>query len=527
MEATAAVVKPNESTKGGPKVHQYSTEQRSQNEEEWKKFTDGIPESPQAQVPEGQVLGGQAPEGQVPEGQVLGGKVQQAQEPEGKPKKMSQKQINWILFSFALHGRFTKNVIDLIREFGLPIPAQGSLSSSFLEGLIFVMKTIFIRRIPQMSVDEIKYFLKQLTSYSDLGDENNVKSFPGEPESTEKFHTLHLECAKEILNALLEQSRTLGAVISECMTLKLDGSCAVINEKGRLAYAGSGLLIIDEVQKNIASVEKKITDQKSKVKKLGQPLPPQMPDDKKELKKIELAKEIKALEELEEQVKVEIAYFQMMLSQVEEIEKSTPKIGKTYEVFFLGRDMNDLRTALFPIISGRTIISHDELMILLMQQAQPAEQDPSAQPKPVEDFLNMDKADILDLLNETCEHVCESKINAGRDSTVRPLFSFQQVQILINENPKNGVPPTPKFSSICEGGVLQIIVVFQDGTVFRICLKVKNPEMNQEKRDHCIYSETFTKADYYTLLKEWLIPAEVSAVEAVFPSAGGGQAGEP
>ena len=67
-------------------------------------------------------------------------------------------------------------------------------------------------------------------------------------------------------------------------------------------------------------------------------------------------------------------------------------------------------------------------------------------------------------------------------------------------------------------------VVFPDGTVFRICLKVKNPEMNQEKRDHCIYSETFTEADYYALLKEWLIPAEVPAVLA---SAGGGQAGEP
>jgi hypothetical protein len=275
------------------------------------------------------------------------------------------------------------------------------------------------------------------------------------------------------------------------------------------------------------SILKKIRDQQSKVEKLSQPLPPLMPDDKKELKKIVLAKEIKALEQLEEQVEVEIAYLQKMRLQVEEIEKSEPKIGKTYEVFFLGLDMNDLRTALFPIISGRTIISHDELIILLMQQAQPAEQDPSAQPKPVENFLNMDKADILALLNETCLRVCESKINAGRDSTGRPLFSFQPVPILMNENPKNGVQPTPKFSSVCEGGVLHIRVSFPDGTVFRICLKVKNPEMNQEKRDHCIYSETFTEADYYALLKEWLIPAEVPAVEAVFPSAVGGQAGEP
>ena len=52
--------------------------------------------------------------------------------------------------------------------------------------------------------------------------------------------------------------------------------------------------------------------------------------------------------------------------------------------------------------------------------------------------------------------------------------------------------------------------------------------MNQEKRNRCVYdySETFTEADYYALLKELLIPAEVPAVEAVFPCAGGGQAVE-
>jgi hypothetical protein len=215
--ATTAVKPTQQSAKGGLKDHKYSTDQRSQNEEKWNEFTNGIPESQ-----EGQVLGGQAPEGQMPEGQEPEGQAPEGQVPEGKPKKMSRKKINWILFSFALHGRFTKNVIDLMREFGLPIPAQGSLSSSYLEGLIFVMKTIFIRRIPQMSFEEIKYFLKQLTSDSTLGDENNVSSFPNELGSTEKFHTLHLECANEILSSLLEQSRTLGVMISECMTLKLD-----------------------------------------------------------------------------------------------------------------------------------------------------------------------------------------------------------------------------------------------------------------------------------------------------------------
>lgn len=541
MEGTV-VAKPKESTKGGPKCHQFSTDQRSKNKEEWKEFTNGIPESQEVQFPQAQVLGGQesdtlalkrqtpeeqAPQAQVPEEQAPQTQAPEGQVPEGK-SKMSPEQINWILFSFGVNGRFSKNVIELMKEFGLPIPAQGSLSSSFLEGLIFVMKTIFIRRIPQMSVDEIKYFLKQLTSDSTLGDENNVVSFPNDPDSKEKekFHTLHLECAKEILRALLEQFRTLDVMISECMTLKLDGRCAVIDEEGHLVYAGSRILIRDEVQMKIESILKKIKDQQSKVEKLSQPLPPQMPDTKKELKKIELAKEIKALEQLEEQVKVDIAYFQKMRLQVEEIEKSKPKIGKTYEVFFLGLDMNDLRTALYPIISGRTIISHDELMILLAQQAQPAEQDPSAQPKPVEDFLNMTNAEILGLLNETCARVCESKINADRHLTGRPLFRFQPVRILMNEKPKNGVPPTPKFSSVCEGGVLHIKVVFPDETIFRICLKVKNPEMNQEKHDHCIYSETFTEADYYALLKEWLIP-EVPDVEAVLPSAGGGQAGEP
>lgn len=515
MEATAK----SQIAKGG-QGHQYSTDQRRKNEETWMKFTNGIPESQEGQEPQAQVLGGQEPEGQTPERQEPEGQV-----PEEKPKRMTQEQINLILFSFSIGGRYTQKVIDLMREFGLPIPAQGSLN---LEGLIIVMKTIFIRRIPKMSFEEIKYFLKQLTSDSTLGDENNVVNFPNEPGSKEKFHTLHLECVNEILSPLLEQSRKLGVIISECITLKLDGRCAVINEQGRLAYPGSRILIGDEVQMKIESILKKIKEQRLKVEKLSQPLPPQMPDDKKELKKIELAKEIKALEQLEEQVKVDIAYFQKMRLQVEEIEKSKPKIGKTYEVFFLGLDMNDLRSALFPIISGRTIISHDELMILLMQQAQPAEQDPSAQPKPVEGFLNMAKTDILALLNETCARVCESKINAGRDSTGRrPPFSFQEVRILMNEKPKNGVPPTPKFSSVCEGGVLHITVVFPDGTFFRICLKVKNPEMNQEKRDHCIYSETFTEADYYALLKEWLIPAEVPAVEAVLASAGGGQAGEP
>jgi len=141
-------------------------------------------------------------------------------------------------------------------------------------------------------------------------------------------------------------------------------------------------------------------------------------------------------------------------------------------------------------------------------------QDP-ASPQPASRFLQMDQVKILEPLNELFRQKCEERINADCHSTGRKQFVFEQVPIL------KGTAE----SSVFEGGVLHINVSFPDGTVFRICLKIKNPEMNQEeKRNHCVYSETFTEADYYALLKEWLIPAEVPAVLA---SAGGDQAGEP
>jgi len=127
MEETV-VAKPKESTKGEPRGHQFSTDQRSKNEEQWKEFTNGIPESQEVQFPQAQVLGGQesdtlalkrqtpeepAPQAQVPEEQAPQTQAPEGQVPEGQ---MSPSEINLILFSFALHGRFTKKVINLMRN---------------------------------------------------------------------------------------------------------------------------------------------------------------------------------------------------------------------------------------------------------------------------------------------------------------------------------------------------------------------------------------------------------------------------
>jgi hypothetical protein len=211
-----------------------------------------------------------------------------------------------------------------------------------------------------------------------------------------------------------------------------------------------------------------------------------MPLDKNKLKQDEL-----------EMLKIQLAYFQKMFLDIAEIEKTGVE-GSTYEILILGNEMNDLTSAMYPILYRKTIVSHNELgipeMVLPPQD--------SASPQPASKFLQMDKAEILQQLNRLYKERCEAIINTGRDSTERPPFVFQPVPVLKGT----------AASSVCEGGVLHIRVSFPDGTVFRICLKVKNPEMNQEKRDHCIYSETFTEADYYALLKEWLIPAEVPAV---------------
>ncbi len=292
------------------------------------------------------------------------------------------------------------------------------------------------------------------------------------------------------MSALLEQSKLLRATITEIMTLKLDGSCVVLRG-GKLVYAGSFIEIKPEIEKRVPALEKSI-------EKVSKSITDRMPADIKKQKQKEV-----------EQLKIQLVYFKKLLLEIAEIE-ATGVEGSIYEILILGNEMNDLTSAMYLILYGKTIVPHNELgipeMVLPPQD--------TASPQSASQFLQMDKAEILNKLNKLFRQKCEARINAGRDSAGRHPFVFQPVSIL------NGTA----MSSVCEGGVLHINVAFPDGTVFRICLKVKNPEMNQEKRDHCIYSPTFTEADYYALLKEWLIPTEVPAVEAVLPSAGGGQA---
>jgi hypothetical protein len=444
MEAKAT----SQSAKGGPKAPKFTPEQRKEHKMIWELF-----------------LKEQVPEGITPE------------------------QIRKILFCLSL-GRYTPDILQMMTQFGLPHPERGSLSLDFFQTLLSTSTRLFLERVKELSLEEIQYLLNQMTSESTLGDEGQVSGdFPNQHGSKAKFHTIHFQDAKDILSALLEQAKLLGATITEIMTLKLDGSCVVLRG-GKLVFPGSSLKIEAEIKKRVSALMKSI-------EKVSKSITDKMPADKKMEKQKEL-----------EQLKVQLAYFQKMLLDIAEIE-ATGVEGSTYEIFFLGSEMNDLMSAMYPILSGKTIVPHNDLAI--PEMALPP-QDP-ASPQLASQFLQMTKAEILESLNKLFQPKCEAKINAGRESTGRPPFHFQPVPIL------KGIA----ISSVCEGGVLQITVVFPDGTVFRICLKVKNPEMNQEKRDHCVYSETFTEADYYALLKEWLIPAEVPAVLA---SAGGGQAVE-
>jgi hypothetical protein len=406
---------------------------------------------------------------------------------------LSQEQLRQILFCLSI-GRYSPDVLEMMTHFGLPLPERGSLSLEYFQTLHSTAKRLFLERVEGLSLEEIQCFLKQLTSESTLGDEGQVSGdFPNQVGLKAKFHTLHFQDAKDILFALLEQAKCFGATITEIMTLKLDGSCVVLRG-GKLVFPGSGLEIKPDIEKRVSALEKSI-------QKVSKSITDRMPAEKKMEKQKEL-----------EQMNIQLAFFQKMLLDIAEIE-STGVEGSTYEIFFLGNEMNDLTSAMYLILSGKTIIIHSDLAIPEMVLPP---QDPDST-QPASQFLQIDKAEILQRLNELCKARCEAIINAGRDSAERQPFVFQSVPIL----------KETAMSSVCEGGVLHIRVSFRDETVFRICLKVKNPEMNQERRNHCIYSETFTEADNYALLKEWLIPAEVPAVEAVFPSAGGGQAGEP
>lgn len=470
MEAPIATP---QTAKGGSKTQKYTPKQREENETKWESFL----------------------EGQFPEG-------------------ITTEQITEILFCLSL-GRYTLDVLQMMTQSGLPHPERGSLSLDFFKKLRSTSTRLFLERVKEFSLEEIQYFFEILPF---LGDEGQVSGdFPNQLGSKAKPHTLYSEDAKEIMSALLEQATLLGATITEIITLKLDGSCGttikVELKDIRLVFPGSKLLVKDEIKGKIQSILKRIGLQESKVKKLMEPLPAGMPQAKKELRQKEVEEQLpietENLKKLEEQGKVDIAYFQKMLLDIADIEKTGVE-GSTYEILILGNEMNDLTSAMYPIMYGKTIVSHNELGIPEMVLHP---QDP-ASPQPASRFLQMDKAGILKPRNELYKAKCEARINAGRDSTGRELFVFKSVPILKGT----------ATSSVCEGAVLHFNVAFPDKTVFRICLKVKNPEMNQEKRNDCTYSETFTEADYYALLKEWLIPAEVPAVLA---SAGGGQAGEP
>ena len=401
------------------------------------------------------------------------------------PDGMTQEQINQILFCLSLK-RYDPHVLQMMTQFGLPHPERGSLSLDFFETLRSTSTRLFNEKVGEFSLEEIKFFFEKLPF---LGDEGQVSGdFPNQAGSKAKFHTLHFQDAKELLNALLEQAKRLEAIITELMTLKLDGSCVVLRG-GKLVYAGSGLEIKPEIQKRVLTLENSIT-------KLLKSITDRMPESTKKKKQEEL-----------EQLEVQLAYFKKMLLEIAEIE-ATGVEGSTYEILILGNEMNDLTSAIYLILYGKTIVPHNELGIPEMAL-------PPDSRQPASQFLQMDQVEILKKLNELFQQKCEDRINADRHSTERQPFVFQSVPIL----------KETAMSYVCEGGVLHITVVFPDGTVFRICLKVKNPEMNQEKRNYCVYSETFTEADYYALLKELLIP-EVSAVQVGLPCAGGGQAVE-
>ena len=109
--------------------------------------------------------------------------------------------------------------------------------------------------------------MKQLTSESTLGDEGQVSGdFPNQPHLKAKFHTLHFQDAKEVLNALLEQSTRFETLITEDMTLKNDGSCCVLRkvilEDGtsqlKLVFPGSGIEIELDFTKRVESLRKSI-----------------------------------------------------------------------------------------------------------------------------------------------------------------------------------------------------------------------------------------------------------------------------
>ena len=466
MEAKAT----SQSAKGGPKAPKFMTEQREAHQKKWESFL----------------------KGQVPDG-------------------ITQEQINQILFCLSL-GRYDPHVLQMMTQFGLPHPERGSLSLDFFETLRSTSIGLFNERVNVFSLEETKYFLSQLDSrFTNLGDVNQVSgNFPNKLGSPEKFHTPYSQDAKELLLKLLERVKFFGATVTEIITHKIDGSCTQLHEK-KLVFSGSRHI------ENKLETEKKILSLKNLIEKKSKSISifNMMPEEKKRQKQ----EDIEKLKNELEMLNIQLAFFMKTLQDIADVEAKGGDEGSTYELTRLGDDSNDIASVMFPIMGGKTIVSHDELGIPEIKL-----------PSQHSSFFEMDNASILESIRCVLQTKVETTINASRSG--RPPFVFRPVPILKGAG----------MSSICEGGVLQIRIVFKDGTVFRMFFKIKFPAMNEEKRDYCVYSDTFTKADHYALLKEWLISlgflrvnhdgtivlVEDPAVEkAVLASAGGGQAGEP
>jgi len=399
---------------------------------------------------------------------------------------LSHEPSSKILYCLALN-RYSPDVLSQIEALGLPIPERGSISSQNFQTLQeTALKLLLLEKLKDLSLEELKIFVKQLTPKSKLGDVGQVSGdFPNCDESKVKYHTCGLHEVRLLLCGLLPELTKRGCQILKTASLKVDGSCVL--KGGKLIYPGGRKEIDKEVETRISSLRKSL-------KKLGDSITDRMPEKVKQQKEKEL-----------NELRIFLAYFERMLSQVKEIEKSGHE-GETFEIFLLGTEMNDLTSALFPIMTGMTIVPHTH---------------PSLSVKIPDHYyvLGEDSASILIWLNQQFEARCSAAI----DPYLSPgsgSFKFVPVDILKG---------TAK-SSVCEGLVIHIRVIFSDGTVFNMRFKLKNPEMNMESGGSpCVFSGLLTKEIYNSMLSAMLFPKPASAVkdEPSEPSAPQAESSEP
>lgn len=369
-------------------------------------------------------------------------------------------------------NRYSPDVLSEIKALGLPIPERGSISSQNFQTLQETALKLLLEKLTGLSLEELKIFVKQLTPKSKLGDVGQVSGdFPNYDESKAKYHTCPLHEVRLLLNGLLPELTKRGCQILKTASLKVDGSCVLL-EGGKLIYPGSRKHIDKEVETRISSLTKSL-------KKLGDSITDKMPEKVKQQKEKEL-----------NEIRIFLAYFELMLSKVKDIEKSGHE-GETFEIFLLGTEMNDLTSALFPIMTGMTIVPHTHPSLLV--------EIPEAC-----DVLSGDSASILTWLNQEFEARCSTAINPHLSPGSEP-FKFVDIDIL------NGT----KKSSVCEGLVIHIRVIFPDErTVFNMRFKVKNPEMNMEPSGSpCVFSGLLTKEIYHSMLSAMLFPKPAPAVK--------------